>query len=94
MFQSGKVGTGGYSVTFNDSIDIPAAILYESGVYIPLKLKDFIAFVQKNILDTSDRIYFGVFTPKYILSGKATAVGSCKRRGTRQSIFKRRGLKS
>ena len=54
LFQSGKVGTGGYSVTFNDSIDIPAAILYESGVYIPLKLKDFIAFVQNNILDTSD----------------------------------------
>ena len=54
LFQSGKVGTGGYSVTFNDSIDIPAAVLYESGVYIPLKLKDFKAFVQKNILDTTD----------------------------------------
>lgn len=54
LFQSGKVGTGGYSVTFNDSIDIPAAVLYKSGVNIPLKLKDFIAFVQSNILDTTD----------------------------------------
>ena len=28
LFESGKVGTGGYSVTFNDSIDIPAAVLW------------------------------------------------------------------
>ena len=54
LFESGKVGTGGYSVTFNDSIDIPAAVLYEAGEYIPLKLKDFISFVQRNILDTTD----------------------------------------
>ncbi len=54
LFQSGKVGTGGYFVTFNDSIDIPAAVLYEAGMYIPLKRKDFIAFVQNNVLDTSD----------------------------------------
>lgn len=54
LFQSGKVGTGGYSVTFNDSIDIPATVLYEAGEYIPLKRTDFIAFVQNNILDTSD----------------------------------------
>ena len=54
LFESGKVGTGGYSVTFNDSIDIPAAVLYEAGESIPLKLKDFVSFVQRNILDTTD----------------------------------------
>lgn len=45
---------GGYSVTFNVSIDIPATVLYEAGEYIPLKRTGFIAFVQNNILDTSD----------------------------------------
>lgn len=54
LYQSGKVGTGGYFVTFNDSIDIPASILYEAGEPIPVSLNDFKAFVQKNVLDTTD----------------------------------------
>lgn len=54
LFQSAKVGVGGYSVVFNDSIDIPAAVLYEAGVKIQLKLSDFRAFVQKNVYDTTD----------------------------------------
>lgn len=54
LYQSGKVGTGGYFVTFNDSIDIPAGILYEAGEPIPVSLNDFKAFVQKNVLDTTE----------------------------------------
>lgn len=54
LYESGKVSTGGYAVTFNDSIEIPAKVLYESGEYIPLKLQDFVAFVKNNVLDTSD----------------------------------------
>ena len=38
LYQSGKVGTGGYFVTFNDSIDISARLLYERGERIPLRL--------------------------------------------------------
>ncbi len=53
LYESGKVGTGGYSVTFNNSIDIPAAILYDAGIEIPLTLQDFITFVQKDIVDTT-----------------------------------------
>lgn len=54
VYQSGKVGTGGYFITFNDSIDIPASILYKAGNTIPLKISDFNAFVQKSILDTTE----------------------------------------
>lgn len=54
LFQSGKIGTGGYAVTFNDSIDVPAKVLYERGTGIPLSLEDFKAFVVKNVIDTSD----------------------------------------
>ena len=53
LFESCRVGTGGYSITFNDSIDIPAAVLYRSGIRVPLGLGDFTAFVQKNVLDTT-----------------------------------------
>ena len=49
-----KIGAGGYYVTFNDSIDIPAGTLYEAGVVIPLKPKDFKVFVCKNVLDTTE----------------------------------------
>lgn len=54
LFDSIKVGTGGYSIVFNESIDIPAGILYEKGIVIPLSLRDFTLFVQKNVLDTSE----------------------------------------
>ncbi len=54
LYQSCKVGTGGYSVTFNDSIDIPANILYERGEKIPLLKSDFLKFFGNNLLDTSE----------------------------------------
>lgn len=54
LYQSGKVGTGGYAVTFNDSIDIPAWRLYEAGERIPLTMKDFKNFVEKNVLTTGE----------------------------------------
>lgn len=54
LFQSCAVGIGGYSVTFNDSIDIPAGILYDFGEVIPVSRKDFITFAKKNLLDTTE----------------------------------------
>lgn len=54
VYKTAKVGTGGYSVSFNDSLDIPAAILYKEGKSIPLTLSDFISFTEKNILDTTE----------------------------------------
>ncbi|WP_029322796.1 hypothetical protein [Butyrivibrio sp. AE3004] len=53
LFNSCKVGTGGYSITFNDSIDIPSSELYKVGTKIPLSPKDFLAFVRSNLLDTT-----------------------------------------
>ena len=54
LYQSCQVGTGGYSVTFNDSIDIPASVLYEKGMSIPLSRNDFLCFARNNILDTTE----------------------------------------
>lgn len=54
VFKSGHIAAGGYCITFNDSIDIDARILYESGMEIPLSLDDFIAFTGSNIADTSE----------------------------------------
>ncbi len=54
LYRSGQVGTDGYYVTFNDSIDIPAQLLYTSGENIPLKMVDFLMFVRKNVIDTTE----------------------------------------
>lgn len=54
LYRSGRLSAGGYAVTFNNSIDIPAGILYEAGITIPLSTDDFKKYVQKNVLDTSE----------------------------------------
>ncbi|MBQ9032086.1 MAG: hypothetical protein IJ106_11640 [Parasporobacterium sp.] len=54
LFRSGKTGTGGYYMTFDDVYDISASALYSAGTSIPLSLKDFLSFFRKNILDTSE----------------------------------------
>ena len=54
LLESGQVGSGGYYATFNDSIDIPASILYKAGIKLPLKKSDFVRFATKNILDTAE----------------------------------------
>lgn len=54
LYQSCKVGTGGYSITFDDAIDISSSILYEHGDILPVSRNDFICFARNNLLDTSE----------------------------------------
>ena len=54
LFESGEVGTDGYCLTFNQSIDVPVKKLYEIEEALPIKKTDFDNFVRKNILDTTD----------------------------------------
>lgn len=54
LFESAKVGTGGYSVSFGDSIDISARDLYDRGIKIPLTLEDIKAFIKNAVMDTGD----------------------------------------
>lgn len=54
LFQSCQISTGGYGVTFDQAIDIPAASLYQAGEDLPVKLNDFLSFARQNLLDTSE----------------------------------------
>lgn len=54
LIRSAKVGIGGYYITFENKIDLPSWLLYRSGKKIPLEPEAFLAFVQKNILDTTE----------------------------------------
>ena len=49
-----EVGVGGYSITFNDSIEVDKRILIEKGTEIKISAQDFYSFVNKNIVDTEE----------------------------------------
>lgn len=53
VFDTLKVGVGGYSIVFNDSLEIQALDLRAVGTTIPLASKDFYNFIQRNIADTT-----------------------------------------
>lgn len=54
LFYSVRTGIGGYSIVFNDSIEIPARELIAKGTLLPLSADDFFCFVKRNIVDTSE----------------------------------------
>lgn len=53
LYESCALGCDGYYVTFNDSIDIPAWMLYQKGRSVDVTYKDFITFIKKNTIDTT-----------------------------------------
>ena len=54
LYFSCIVGTGGYSITFDNSIDIASHLLYEKGLELPLSVDDFISFAKRGLVDTSE----------------------------------------
>lgn len=53
LLDSVKVGVGGYSIIFNDSIEVEADALKRAGVVLPLSADDFYGFVQRNVVDAT-----------------------------------------
>lgn len=53
LFESVQVGVGGYSIIFNEAIEIAASDLRKVGELLPLSTNDFFRFVQKNVVDTT-----------------------------------------
>lgn len=53
LLDSVKVGVGGYSVLFNESIEIQTYDLRKIGTLLPLTASDLYGFVRRNVLDTT-----------------------------------------
>lgn len=53
LLDSVKVGVGGYSVIFNESLEIQSLDLREIGLLLPLTANDFYDFVCRNVVDTT-----------------------------------------
>lgn len=53
LLDSVKVGVGGYSVSFNESIEIQTSDLREIGLLLPLTANDLFNFIRRNVVDTT-----------------------------------------
>lgn len=54
LFQSVRVGVGGYSICFDETLEIEAQALIEFGNELPLSAQDFFRFATRNIVDTNE----------------------------------------
>lgn len=53
LLHSVSVGVGGYSIVFDDSIEVDVKILKAVGKLLPLSADDFYDFVQKGVVDAT-----------------------------------------
>ncbi len=49
-----KVGVGGYSIIFNNSVEVQSLDLRNTGQLLPLTTGDFYNFVGRNVIDTTE----------------------------------------
>ena len=53
VLETCSLGVGGYYITFNDSIDVPAWLLHQKGKSVPIEYEDFLSFARNSIIDTT-----------------------------------------
>ena len=87
ILRSAGVGVGGYSVSFDGTIEIPASELRKVGVLLPLTTNDFYYFIGTNVIDTTvacDRIQCSRQNLSYMVNeGKIKPV----LRGTKENLY-------
>jgi len=87
VLRSAKVGVGGYSVSFNGTIEIPASELRKIGVLLPLTTDDFYDFIRTNVIDTTvacERVQCSRQNLSYMVNeGKIKPVI----RGTKENLY-------
>ena len=87
-----KVGTGGYSVIFNDSIEIQVSDLRAAGQTIPLTSGDFYNFVCRNVIDTTktcDMLQCSRQNLSYLVKEKKITPIIC---GTKENLYLKGGV--
>lgn len=53
-FKKLKVESGGYGISWNEDLDCSEGELYQNGADVPLKLEDFRAFAENNLISTHE----------------------------------------
>ena len=86
---------GGYGIAFDRSAEIPAEVLYNRGILMPITAEELYSFAQKNLRDTSEccaslacsRQNLAYYTKnKSLKAVKAEVKGNLYRRGEAESL--------
>ena len=92
LLDSVKIGVGGYSVVFNDSIEIQVSDLRAAGQTIPLTSGDFYNFVCRNVIDTTktcDMLQCSRQNLSYLVKEKKITPIIC---GTKENLYLKGGV--
>ena len=54
LFNKLKIEPGGYGISWNEDLDCSEGELYQNGADVPLKLEDFRAFAENNLISTHE----------------------------------------
>lgn len=87
LLYSVKVGVGGYSISFNDTIEIASSTVREEGTLLPISANDIWGFVRTNVVDTTtacDMLQCSRQNLSYLLKTKKLAPIIC---GTKENLY-------
>ena len=87
LLNSVKVGVGGYSITFNETIEIASSALREEGILLPVNVNDILGFVRTNVVDTTtacDMLQCTRQNLSYLIKTKKLVPIIC---GTKENLF-------
>lgn len=87
LLNSVKVGVGGYSITFNETIEISSSALREEGILLPVSANDILGFVRKNVIDTTtacNMLQCSRQNLSYLIKTKKLVPIAC---GTKENLF-------
>lgn len=54
LFRQFSILTGGYGISWNQNLEVPAGTLYDHATKLPLQRQDFIGFVQESVVCTQE----------------------------------------
>ena len=92
LLDSVSVGCGGYSIVFDDSIEIQVSDLRRVGQTIPLTAGDFYNFVCRNVIDTTktcDMLQCSRQNLSYLVKEKKITPIIC---GTKENLYLKGGV--
>lgn len=89
LLYSVKVGVGGYSISFNETIEIASSTVREKGMLLPISANDIFGFVRTSIVDTTtacDMLQCSRQNLSYLIKTKKLVPIIC---GTKENLYTR-----
>lgn len=89
LLYSVKVGVGGYSISFDEAVEIAASTVREVGTLLPISAGDIMGFVRRNVVDTTtvcDMLQCSRQNLSYLVKARKLVPILC---GTKENLYTR-----